>query len=68
VKLFFKGEGFNGDLAGMDTSDRHGVWKIRIHPGAGRGFYYARVVRSKEDTAGTTFVCGGDRTKRIDTH
>ena len=65
VKLFFKGEGFHGDLAGRDTSNRHGVWKIRIHPGA---FYYARVVRSKEDTAGTTFVCGGDRTKRIDTH
>ena len=65
VKLFFKGEGFNGDLAGSDTSNRHGVWKIPI---SGGHFYYARVVRSKEDTAGTTFVCGGDRTKRIDTH
>jgi hypothetical protein len=65
VKLFFKGEGVNGDLAGRDRSDRHGVWKI---PVSGSHFYYATVVRSKEDTAGTTFVCGGDRTKRIDTH
>ncbi len=66
VKLLLKGEGVNGDLAGRDTSNRHGVWKI---PSSGsHGFYYAQVVRSKEDTAGTTFVCGGDRTKRIDTH
>ena len=65
VKLFFKGEGFHGDLAGKDTSNSHGVWKIPFHAGA---FYYAQVVRSKEDTAGTTFVCGSDRTKRIDTH
>jgi hypothetical protein len=67
VKLF-KGEGFHDyphQLAGTDRSNGHGVWKIRVNPGAR---YYARVVRSKEDTAGTTFVCGGDRTKVIDLH
>jgi hypothetical protein len=47
-----------------ERSNQRGYWVHRHGTntaGAGRGYFYARVVREERTIAGTTFVCGGDR-------
>jgi|SRR5215208_699955 len=53
-------------LVGKDKTNRHGKWKVVAPPHP--GFYYAKVLRREEGTAGTTFVCRGDRSETFDFH
>jgi hypothetical protein len=65
VKLFKRRPGAADQLIGTDTSNSHGQWSVE----SGQpGFFYAKVLRRKEGTAGTIFVCLGDRSKIIDFH
>jgi hypothetical protein len=61
VKLFKQRSGPD-QLLGNDKSDNHGKWKIVVDP-LTPGDYYAKVVRREEGTAGTIFVCRGDRSR-----
>ena len=60
VKLFKHRSGAD-KLLGKDKSNSHGKWKIEteLKPGT----YYAEVIRRKEGTAGTIFVCRSDRSR-----
>jgi hypothetical protein len=63
VKLFR--QRFGPDkLLGKDKSNNHGKWKIVVDP-LKSGAYYAKLVRREEGTAGTIFVCRGDRSKTV---
>ena len=67
VKLFEVRSGPKPNkLLGKDRSNRRGNWKLvrPLEPGR----FYAKVVPSDDGTAGTSFVCRGDRTETIDTH
>jgi len=54
------------ELLGKDRTNRRGQWTVRhpIEPGR----FYAKVVRRKERTAGTIFVCRRDRSTVISFH
>jgi hypothetical protein len=47
------------ELLGKDRTSRNGMWTVKhpIEPGR----FYAKVVRRKDRTAGTIFVCRRDR-------
>ena len=66
VKLFKMRSGPN-QLIGEDTSNSSGAWKVLLDP-IKPGRYQLKVLRREEGTAGTTFVCRGDRSKVFDTH
>ena len=59
VKVFNKKPGKDG-LFGKTHSNRTGAWSIPATP---TGKFYAKMPRREEGTAGTTFVCTGDRSK-----
>jgi hypothetical protein len=59
VKLFKQHSGPD-KLLGTDKTNNHGKWKILVNP-LKPGGYYAKVVRREEGTAGTIFICRGDR-------
>ena len=61
VKLFEVDGPGPDKLIGKDRSNREGKWRFKAEPQADR--FSAEVVRRKEGTAGTTFVCGGDRSE-----
>ena len=63
VKLFKQRSGAD-KLLGKDKTNHHGKWEIVVQP-LKSGAYYAKVVRREEGTAGTTFVCRGDRSRTI---
>jgi hypothetical protein len=63
VKLFKKRSGAD-KLLGKDKTNNHGKWEIVVQP-LKSGAYYAKVVRREEGTAGTIFVCRGDRSRTI---
>jgi hypothetical protein len=63
VKLFKQRSGAD-KLLGKDRTNHHGEWEIEVQP-LKSGAYYAKVVRREEGTAGTTFVCRGDRSKTV---
>jgi hypothetical protein len=63
VKLFRKRSGPD-KLLGKDKTNNHGKWKIVVDP-LKSGAYYAKLVRREEGTAGTIFVCRGDRSKTV---
>ncbi|MGZ8665805.1 MAG: hypothetical protein ACXWZM_01695 [Solirubrobacterales bacterium] len=54
-------------VVGRDTSDSRGRWRITPQGSAGISLahFYARVRRSSEGTAGTIFVCRGDRSRTV---
>ena len=64
VKLFKQRKGRPDKLLGTDKTNHLGRWKVVITP-LKSGAYYAKVVRREEGTAGTIFVCRGDRTKTV---
>ena len=55
------GTAWPDQLLGKDRSNNRGKWKLARPPEPGR--FYAKVVRQEEGTAGTIFVCGGDRSE-----
>lgn len=57
VKVFNKKPGKDG-LFGTTHSNRTGSWSIPAMP---NGKFYAKMPRRSEGTAGTTFVCTGDK-------
>jgi hypothetical protein len=59
VKVFNKKPGKDG-LFGTTKSTRTGSWSIPAMP---NGKFYAKMPRRSEGTAGTTFVCTGDRSQ-----
>ena len=63
VKVFQKSSSGPDQLFGKDRSNNHGQW--RLVRGGEPGRFYAKVVREEEGTAGTIFVCGGDRSKVV---
>ena len=63
VKLFKERTGAD-KLLGTDKTNHLGRWKILLTP-LKSGAYYAKVVRREEGTAGTIFVCRGDRSKTV---
>jgi hypothetical protein len=63
VKLFRQKSGPD-KLLGKDKTNHLGRWKIVVDP-LKSGAYYAKVVRRSEGTAGTIFVCRGDRSKTV---
>jgi hypothetical protein len=63
VKLFKQRSGPD-KLLGKDKSNNHGKWKIVVDP-LKSGAYYAKLKRREEGTAGTIFVCRGDRSKTV---
>ena len=63
VKLFKQRPGAD-KLLGKDKTNHNGRWVIKVQP-LKSGAYYARVTRRSEGTAGTIFVCRGDRSKTI---
>jgi hypothetical protein len=63
VKLFKERPGAD-KLLGTDKTNHLGRWKVVVTP-LKSGAYYAKVVRREEGTAGTIFVCRGDRSKVI---
>ncbi|HEV8246515.1 MAG TPA: hypothetical protein VGP93_12135, partial [Polyangiaceae bacterium] len=61
VKVFWQRPGPDRLLGGgTDWSNRSGNWSARQLVLA-EGDYYAKVMRSKKNAAGTSFVCRGDR-------
>jgi hypothetical protein len=50
-------------LIGKDRSNKLGKWRADFDL-LTAGIYYAKVVRREEGTAGTIFVCRGDRSPR----
>ena len=64
VKVFNR----QGTLIGKDRSSHRGRWKVLDSRPTEGGPYHAKVLRSKVRTAGTTFVCRGDRSKVVDFH
>jgi hypothetical protein len=65
VKLFDRQRGPDGPR-GKDKTSYRGKWRL-VRP-AQPGFFYAKVLRREVRTAGTTFVCRGDRTRVHDFH
>ena len=67
VKLKRVISGGPDQVVGRDTSDSHGRWRITPQGSAGISLahFYARVRRSSEGTAGTIFVCRGDRSRTV---
>jgi hypothetical protein len=63
VKLFRERRGPD-KLLGRDRSNDAGRWVEEVDP-LKSGAYYARVVRREEGTAGTIFVCKGDRSETV---
>jgi hypothetical protein len=63
VKLFKQRSGPD-KLLGKDNSNHRGKWKIVVDP-LKSGAYYAKLKRRSEGTAGTIFVCRGDRSKVV---
>ena len=63
VKLFKQRHGAD-KLLGTDKTNHRGKWEIDVQP-LKSGAYYAKVVRRSEGTAGTIFVCRGDRSRTI---
>jgi hypothetical protein len=63
VKLFKQRQG-SDKLLGKDKSNNRGKWEVEVDP-LKSGAYYAKVVRRKEGTAGTIFVCRGDTSKTV---
>jgi hypothetical protein len=59
VKVFNKRPGPDG-FFGKTRTNRRGAWSIPATP---NGNFYAKMKRREEGTAGTTFVCTGDRSK-----
>jgi hypothetical protein len=59
VKVFNKRPGPDG-FFGKTRTNRRGSWSIPATP---NGNFYAKIKRRAEGTAGTTFVCTGDRSK-----
>jgi hypothetical protein len=57
VKVFNKKPGKDG-LFGSTKSNNTGSWSIPAMP---NGKFYAKMPRRSEGTAGTTFVCTGDK-------
>jgi hypothetical protein len=55
-------------LVGTDRSNRHGKWRVVVEMARGQHRFYAKVVRREVRTAGTTFVCRGDRSRLLDLH
>lgn len=62
VKVFNKRPGPDG-VFGTTTTNGRGKWSIPANP---NGDFYAGVKRREEGTAGTTFVCRGDRSRTRD--
>lgn len=58
VKLYVVETG--NDKVGVDTTNRNGHWKIQFQ-GEGVAHYFAKVTKRKEGTAGTIYVCKGDK-------
>jgi hypothetical protein len=67
VKLKRVVSGGPDQVVGRDTSDNRGRWRITPQGSAGISLahFYARVRRSSEGTAGTIFVCRGDRSRTV---
>jgi len=63
VKLYRQRQG-DDKLLGADRTNQNARWKIVVDP-LKSGAYYARMKRREEGTAGTTFVCRGDRSKTV---
>jgi hypothetical protein len=63
VKLFKQRPGAN-KLLGKDRTNEHGRWVVRVQP-LKSGAYRAKVVRRAEGTAGTIFICRGDRSQTV---
>jgi hypothetical protein len=58
VKMFQQQPGPD-DLLGHDTTNGQGQWLVPFKPGSGA--FYAKVKRREEGTAGTIYVCRGDK-------
>jgi hypothetical protein len=63
VKLFRERNGPD-KLLGRDRSNDAGRWVEEVDP-LKSGAYYAQVVRREEGTAGTIYVCRGDRSETL---
>src|SRR3954452_11936197 len=61
VKVFNR----QGTLIGKDRSSHRGRWRV-LDESPHAGNYHAKVLRREEGTAGTNFVCRGDRSKVVD--
>jgi hypothetical protein len=66
VKLFLVRKG-RDQVAGKDTTNRRGKWRIRVSGFAGISMrhFYARVKKRSEGTAGTIYVCRAARSRTI---
>jgi hypothetical protein len=51
-------------LVGTTHTNRRGKWVIRVKL-LGSAAYYARVLKRSEGTAGTIYVCRGDRSRTV---
>jgi hypothetical protein len=66
VKLF-RAQAGKDRVYGRDTTNAKGKWSIHVSGFAGISLakFYARVVKRSEGTAGTIYVCRGDRSPSV---
>jgi hypothetical protein len=68
VVLFRVIENGPDQALGRDVTDSQGSWSVEVSGFAGISLshFYARVSRRSEGTAGTIYVCQGDRSRTIE--
>jgi hypothetical protein len=67
VVLYRVIEGGPDQALGHDTTNATGNWSVEVsgYAGISMSHFYARVKRRSEGTAGTIYVCRGDRSRTI---